>query len=287
MTLTLSIVGAGRVGRTLGKRLRERGWRIGAVVTRSATTSRAAVRTIGAGTPFSRLTADPFAVDVILLCPADDDLPALVRTLAKLGRAKCKGKIILHTSATLDRTVLAPLARCGASTGSLHPMQAFGGKLIPNLSGVIFGVEGDPRARRMAQSIGKSLGGITVAINTRDKPIYHAAAVVAAGSTYPTIEAGVQLLMTIGFTRARAMQTLVPLIRQIFDNIERIGPRAAWTGPLSRGDYAIVARHARALRRYPREFQQSYAALSLLAGRLLAKNPADALKKIKRALADG
>jgi len=308
MTRTLSIVGAGRVGRTLGKRLRERGWRIGAVVTRSAATSRAAVRTIGAGAPLAwagsvgihphekrrgsgqdsalDVTAI-FAADVIFLCTADDDLPALVRTLAKLGRAKCKGKIVLHTSATLDRTVLAPLARCGAATGSLHPMQAFGGKLIPKLSGVIFGVEGDPKARRMAQSIGKSLGGITVTINTRDKPIYHAAAVMAAGSTYPAIEAGVQLLMGIGFTRARAMQTLVPLIRQIFDNIERIGPRAAWTGPLSRGDYAIVARHARALRRYPREFRQSYAASSLLAGRLLAKNPAVAVGKIKRALAGG
>ena len=287
MTRTLSIVGAGRVGRTLGKRLRERGWRIGAVVTRSAATSRAAVRVIGAGTPFSHLSADPFGADVILLCTADDDLPALVRTLAKLGAGKCKGKIILHTSATLDRTVLAPLARCGAATGSLHPMQAFGGKVIPNLSGVIFGVEGDPKARRMAQSIGKSLGGIPVAINTRDKPIYHAAAVMAAGSTYPAIEAGVRLLMRIGFTRARAMQTLIPLIRQIFDNIERIGPRAAWTGPLSRGDYAIVARHAKALKKYPREIQQAYAASSLLAGRLLAKNPAVALKKIRRALGDG
>ena len=308
MKRTLSIVGAGRVGRTLGKRLRERGWRIGTVVTRSAATSRAAVRAIGAGTPLvwggsaglqprdmrrnveraSALASDAiFEADVVFLCTADDDLPAVVRTLAKLAGTKCKGKIILHTSATLDRTVLAPLARCGAATGSLHPMQAFGGRVIPNLNGVIFAVEGEPKARRMAQSIGKSLGGITVAIATRDKPIYHAAAVLAAGSAYPTIEAGVHLLMRIGFSRARAMQTLVPLLRQIFDNIERIGPRAAWTGPLSRGDYAIVSKHARALKKYPREFWQSYTALSLLAGRLLAKNPAAALKKIKRALADG
>jgi predicted short-subunit dehydrogenase-like oxidoreductase (DUF2520 family) len=308
MKRTLSIVGAGRVGRTLGKRLRERGWRIGAVVSRSTATSRAAVRAIGAGTPLVwsgsvgihprdmrrnveralALASDAiFEADVVFLCTADDDLPAVVRTLAKLAGTKCKGKIILHTSATLDRTVLAPLARCGAATGSLHPMQAFGGKVIPNLNGVIFAVEGEPKARRMAQSIGKSLGGITVAIATRDKPIYHAAAVLAAGSAYPTIEAGVHLLMRIGFSRARAMQTLVPLLRQIFDNIERIGPRAAWTGPLSRGDYAIVSKHARALKKYPREFRQSYAALSLLAGRLLAKNPAAALKKIKRALADG
>jgi len=354
MKRTLSIVGAGRVGRTLGKHLRERDWRIGAVVTRSPATARAAVRAIGAGTPlawngrvliatdrahkggsvgihphennrglkgasapvaggrlqmtfrgselqlrhrvaskagasapedsvFSRL----FAADVILLTTPDDAVADVAKSLASLVGAKCKGKIILHTSATLDRTVLAPLARCGAVTGSLHPMQAFGGKVIPNLNGVIFAVEGEPKARRMAQSIGESLGGITVAIATRDKPIYHAAAVLAAGSAYPTIEAGVHLLMRIGFSRARAMQTLVPLLRQIFDNIERIGPRAAWTGPLSRGDYAIVAKHAKALKAYPREFRQSYAALSLLAGRLLAKNPAAALKKIKRALADG
>jgi predicted short-subunit dehydrogenase-like oxidoreductase (DUF2520 family) len=284
MRRTISIVGAGRVGRTLGKRLRQLGWRVGAVVTRSAATSRAAVRTIGAGTAFSRLTADPLAADVILLCTADDDLPAAVRTLAAIGGPKCKGRIFLHTSATLDRTVLAPLAHLGASTGSLHPMQAFGGTVIPNLRGVIFAVEGDSKARRMAQSIGKSLHGITITIATRDKPIYHAAAVIAAGSAYPTIEAGAHMLMRIGFTRPRAMQTLIPLIRQIFDNIERLGPRAAWTGPLSRGDYAVVARHAKALRSYPREVQRAYAALALLAARVLSKNPAAMVRKLQRVL---
>src|SRR5277367_1335359 len=305
MSRILSIVGAGRVGRTLGKRLRQRGWRIGAVVTRSARTARAAVRVIGAGTPVEARDLSPaksrrslngavasavqsiFAADVIFLTTADDDLPAVVRSLAAVGGARCKGKIVLHTSATLDRTVLAPLARLGAATGSLHPMQAFGANVIPNLKGVIFAVEADSRARRMAQFIGKSLGGITVAIDSRDKPIYHAAAVIAAGSAYPTIEAGVRMLMRIGFTRPRAMQTLVPLIRQIFDNIERIGPRAAWTGPLSRGDYIIVATHAKALKKYPREIQQAYAASSVLAGRLLAKNPAAAVKKIRRALESG
>lgn len=284
MARTISIIGAGRVGRALGKRLRERGWRIGAVVTRSKSTARAAVRAIGRGTALSRITGDVLAADLILLTTPDDALPAVVRLLAEIGGPKCKGKVILHTSATLDRTALAPLARLGANTGSLHPMQAFGGKVIPQLSGVVFAIEGDQKARRTAQSIARSLGGITVAIDTGDKPIYHAAAVLAGGSAYPLIEAGVQMLMRIGFTRRSATQTLLPLIHQILDNIERIGPRAAWTGPLSRGDYGIVARHANALRRYPREFRESYAALALLAVRVLAKNPAAALEKSKRAL---
>jgi len=317
MNRTISIIGAGRVGKTLGKRLRVRGWRIGAVVTRSPATARAAVRTIGGGAPCVASARDPFekpsrgselqlrhrltsrkralapevgtlsnvfAADVILFGTPDDDLPSIARALAQIGGARCKGKVILHTSATLDRSALAALARRGASTGSLHPMQAFGGKIVPNLRGVIFAVEGDAKARHTARSMAKSLGGIPIAIATRDKPIYHAAAVMAGGSVYPVVEAGLRLLMGIGFTRARATQTLLPLVRQILDNIERMGPRAAWTGPLSRGDYAIVAKHARALRRYPREIRQSYAALALLAGRVLAKNPAAALKRIKRAL---
>ena len=287
MARTISIVGAGRVGISLGKRLRELGWRIGAVVTRSKSTARAAVRRIGAGKPSDRLASEVFAADVILFGTPDDWLPEIARNLARISGAQRKGKIVLHTSATLDRSALAPLARLGASTGSLHPMQAFGGKVVPNLKGVIFGIEGDPAARRMAQSIARSLAGVPVVIETADKSAYHAAAVMAGGSIYPVLEAGLRLLMSIGFTRERASQTLLPLVRQILDNIERIGPRAAWTGPLSRGDYAVVAKHMCALRRYPPEFRKSYAALALLAARVLSKHPAATRKPLARALGKG
>ena len=152
-------------------------------------------------------------------------------------------------------------------------MQTFSGRVFPKLDGVIFAVEGDPKARRVAHAITRSLGGVPVAIRGRDKPVYHATAVLVCGSGFPLIESALQMLVRIGFTRRRAMQTLLPLTRQMLDNVERIGPRAAWTGPLSRGDYAVVAKHVKALRSYPREVQQAYAALALLAGRVLSKQP--------------
>ncbi|PYU72085.1 MAG: hypothetical protein DMG49_08320 [Acidobacteria bacterium] len=49
MEKTLAIIGAGRVGRMLGRGLRELGWKIGAVVTRGEASARRAVRFIGAG----------------------------------------------------------------------------------------------------------------------------------------------------------------------------------------------------------------------------------------------
>jgi predicted short-subunit dehydrogenase-like oxidoreductase (DUF2520 family) len=219
-----------------------------------------------------------------VLATPDDALPHVAQALAKIGGPAWRGKVVLHTSGALDSSVLAPLARLGAATGSLHPMQTFGGRIIPNLRGVIFAVEGNPKALRVARSVARTLGGVPVVIAGRDKPIYHAAAVLAAGSGFPLIEASVQMLMRIGFSRRRAFETLLPLTRQMLDNVERIGPRAAWTGPLSRGDYATIAKHVRGLRSYPREIQQAYAALALLAGRVLSKRPAVALKQIERAL---
>ena len=284
MRPTLSIVGAGRVGTTLGKRLRERGWQIGAVITRSTPTARAAVRAIGAGRPSADLALGVLAADVILLTVPDDALAVVTARLAGIYGSVWRGKIVLHTSGALDSNVLAPLARLGAATGSLHPMQTFGGQIVPNLRGVTIAMEGSAKALRVARTLAKTLGGVPVVIAGRDKPAYHLAAVLAAGSAFPLIEISVEMLVSIGFSRRRALETLLPLTRQMLDNIERIGSRAAWTGPLSRGDYATVRKHIAALRRYPPEVRQSYAALALLAGRVLATDPAATLKQIKRAL---
>jgi len=284
MKPTLSIVGAGRVGTALGKRLRESGWPIRAVVTRSAVTSRAAVRAIGAGQPSTGLAHGVLAADVILVAVPDDALAAVTAALAKVGSRLWRGKIVLHTSGAVDSNVLAPLARLGAATGSLHPMQTFGAKIIPNLRGITIAIEGTAKALRIARTMAKTLGGMPVVIAGRDKPVYHATAVLAAGSGFALIETAVQMLVSIGFSRRRAFQTLLPLTRQMLDNVQRIGSRAAWTGPLSRGDYATIQKHIAALRRYPREVQQSYAALALLAGRVLAVDTAAALRRIKRAL---
>ncbi len=189
MQRTVSIVGAGRVGKTLGKCLRSLGWRIGVVVTRSVATSRAAVRAIGAGTPSDNITPNVFEAGIVLLTTPDDLLGPTAANLARVGREACRGKIVLHTSGALDRGVLKPLAIQGAATGSLHPMQTFSGRNVPKLEGTIFAVEGDSRARRAARSIAQSLGGVPIDIDRRNKPAYHASAILVAGHALALVEA--------------------------------------------------------------------------------------------------
>lgn len=284
MTRSISIVGPGRVGRTLGKCLYRVGWRIEAVVSRSDARARAAVRWIGAGAPYGHLTRDVRSADVILLTTPDRALPEVARVLARVATKDLKGKIVLHTSGALDSSVLAPVARRGAATGSLHPMQTFTGREAPKLKNVIFAIEGAPAARRAAAHIARQLGGAPITLPTNEKAAYHAAGTLVAGHGLALIEAATRILLKLGFTRRRARQALLPLMRQMLDNFERVGPRPAWTGPLARKDYAIVAEHAKALRRYPREFQTAYAALALLSSRVLAKDSAAAIANVRRAL---
>jgi len=287
MLPTVAIVGAGRVGRALGRRLSELGWRIGAVVCRSDARARAAVRAIGDGQPHSVLTRQVVAAEVILIATPDAAVRKVAGELARIGGEEISGKVILHTSGALDRAALAPLERRGAATGSLHPLQTFSGRGVPELEGIFMAIEGAPAALQWARRIARSLGGIPVRIDGRSKPAYHAAGALVAGHGLALVEAATRMLMTLGFTRRHAARALLPLMRQMLDNFERLGSGPAWTGPLSRGDYSTIAAHASALRRFPREYRRAYVALSWLGVALLSRHPETVRPCLARALARG
>jgi predicted short-subunit dehydrogenase-like oxidoreductase (DUF2520 family) len=284
MSRSVSIVGAGRLGRSLARRLHRLGWRTSAIVTRSETTSRDAVRFIGAGSSHTSLTREILEADVILLTVPDGALARVARSLARIEPKRWPGKVVLHTSGALDRTVLQPLAKCGAATGSLHPMQTFSGHSDPKLAGVVFGVEGDPRAIKAATSIAKSLGGIPVIVEGKKKISYHAAAVLVAGLGLALAEGATQVLLSAGFTRRRALQALLPLMREMLENFEEHGPHAAWTGPISRADYGTVAMHVKALRTQSPELQETYQSLARLSACVLSKKHKQTLKDLNRVL---
>jgi predicted short-subunit dehydrogenase-like oxidoreductase (DUF2520 family) len=281
MVESLSIVGAGRVGRALGRRLRERGWKIGVVCARSEDSARKAVRFIGAGRPQAGLTVQALTSRVVLLTVPDDAIPAVASELARIGGDEWRGLIVLHTSGALDSTVLSPLKSCGAAVGSMHPLQSFSGVGTPPLEGRVFGIEGDEAAVRVARRIARALEGTPVPLTAQKKALYHAAGAFAAGHLLAMEEAGVQLLMNAGIKRAAATKALLSLSRQVLDNYEKLGPHYAWTGPLSRGDYGVVASHQDALQERRSEFLEAYQSVSRLAARVLSEETETMLKELE------
>jgi predicted short-subunit dehydrogenase-like oxidoreductase (DUF2520 family) len=269
-------------------------------------TARAARRRIGSGKPQARLSEAVLAADVILIATPDRAIAETAQALARLREAGSEpqrqsqkrawhGRVVLHTSGALASDVLAPLARQGAATGSFHPLQTFTGRTVPSLAGpslrgpslkgLTCAIEGSPAALRMARRICRDLGGIPVVLPSRNKAAYHSAAALAAGHVLAVIEAAVRILATAGLNRKQAMHALLPLTRQTLANYERLGPREAWTGPLNRGDFAVIERHLEALRRFPREYREAYDALSRLGVKVLANGSSSKKRQLERTLA--
>ena len=272
MTETLAIVGAGRVGRALGRRLRELGWKIGAVVTRNESSARRAVRFIGSGTPLPSMSRRILQSTCILIATPDSAVASVAEELTRIGGEELKGHIILHTSGALDSTVLRAVRQQGAAVGSMHPLQTFSGVTVPPLEGKVFAIEGAAQAVRKARKIARAVGAAPSPIEAPNKPLYHAAGALAAGHALVVVESAIQLLMALGTKRAEAMRALLPMTKQVLQNYERLGVKAAWTGPLARGDYEVVAKHVAALQGYSPEYHNAYEALNRLAEKILPRD---------------
>jgi predicted short-subunit dehydrogenase-like oxidoreductase (DUF2520 family) len=280
MTKSLAIVGAGRVGRALGQRLRETGWHITVVAARSEGSAKRGARFIGGGRPATGIPATLAAASTILLTVPDDAIARVAEELAQNAGENLRGKVVLHTSGALNAAVLEPLRCWGAALGSMHPLQSFNGVTVPPLEGRVFAIEGDAAAVRTARKIARSLGGTPVGISAAKKPLYHAAGAFAAGLSLAMEEAGVQIMMAAGLKRREAQCALLSLTRQVLEHYEKLGPQKAWTGPLTRGDFGVVATHERALRELQPEFLDAYLAVSRLAARVLAHDPAALLGEL-------
>jgi predicted short-subunit dehydrogenase-like oxidoreductase (DUF2520 family) len=277
---SLTIIGAGRVGRSLGRALRESGWKIFGVVARAKPDARRAVRFIGQGLPFVGISGQVLTPRTILVAVQDSELPSLASELARLCTEEWKGKVVIHTSGALASDVFAPLRALGASVGSMHPMQTFSGIGVPPLEGRVFAIEGNAAATRVARQFVHTLGGYVLQLPVKGKAAYHTAASMAAGQVLAVIEAATNLMMSVGVKRREAVRALLPLTRQVLDNFGRVGPGTAWTGPLARGDFKVIAAHESALRDFPIEYRKAYWQLNRLAARVLSQNPEETISKL-------
>ncbi|UXY15690.1 DUF2520 domain-containing protein [Chitiniphilus purpureus] len=242
--MLLNLIGAGRLGRTLARAWRDAGCcEIGAVLCRDAAHARAAVGFIGAGQPMTGLTGLPTA-GLWLIATPDNAIAQVAGALAQAG-GPCAADLVFHASGVLDAGVLAPLARQGATCGSLHPALSFAEpqRALGDLPGTAWAVEGDPAALPRLEALALALGGLPFRLAPGGKAAYHAATVVASNYLVTLNVLAQQLAVQAGLDAGTAAAVLGPLMRRTLDNVLALGPAAALTGPIARGDGATVARH--------------------------------------------
>ena len=185
---------------------------------------------------------------IIILAVRDDAIRPLAGVLADAGTIGSQ-QVVLHLSGVHGQEALGPLVGSRAALGSLHPLQTISEpeRAAERLKGAWAAVEGMPRAVEAAERLAQDVGLRPFRIASQAKPMYHAGAVFAS-NYFVVVEAVAQrLLRHAGLTDAEAWQALRPLVEGTLENLARLGPVGALTGPVARGDEATVRRHVEAL----------------------------------------
>lgn len=248
---SVSIIGSGRLGTALALALSSSGYSVQALMSqglRSAKKAAALVRGRPLSLKASELDRLP-ASKIILIATPDDQI---ARTATKLASSKIsppKNRVVLHTSGALSSSVLKPLASLGFHVGSLHPLVSVSDPKTgqKGLRGAFYCIEGDAIATRAARALVKDLGGRSFKISSANKPLYHAAAVMASGHVLALYDLATDMLVHCGLKRVEALRILLPLLESTVSNLSQADPSRALTGTFARGDIATVRRHLEAL----------------------------------------
>jgi predicted short-subunit dehydrogenase-like oxidoreductase (DUF2520 family) len=237
MAPRVRILGPGRAGGSFAGALTEAGWSVD-LADRDRSPAGAAA-----------------GVDLVLVCVPDRAVPDVAAAVDPVV-----GTVVAHCSGSLGLDVLATHRR----RASVHPLVSLPSARVGalRLRGAWFGVAGDPLVHQVVAAV----DGRPVEVPDDRRATYHAAAVVASNHLVALLGQVERIAATAGVP----LEAYLDLARGSLDNVARLGPVAALTGPVARGDWDTVDRHLEAL---PADERAAYRALAEEAARLAGRPP--------------
>ena len=284
----LNIVGCGRAGRTFARLFAQsHAFVVQDLYDLNAAAARACAQFADAGQPVKRL-ADMRPAPVWLIATPDDAIADTAATLAASGMV-AKGNIAVHLSGATPSLDMVALIEIGAHVGSFHPLKTFAdpGYAAGSFPGTYVALEGDKKALKVLRLALRKVGARVFDIAPESKVLYHAGSVIVCNYLTALLEAGLQCYEAAGIKLDTAYRLMEPLVRETVDNVFRVGTVRSLTGPIARGDEAIVTRQLAALTRQDRDLGAVYRELGRVALSLArSKGEAEprALARIARAL---
>ncbi len=256
----LGFIGAGVVGTALAVRLQGKGYPVVAVASRSRSSADILAETVSGCRAYGSKQSVVDLSDIVFVTTPDDDVSEIVPELTWRS-----GQSVIHCSGVDSLDVLQKAKDDGAHVGGFHPLQSFANvsKAIENLPGSTFALEAEEPLLDTLKNMAESLEGNCVVLGLGDKPLYHAAAVIACNYTATLMKMATDLWKIFGVSPDEATKALLPLLRGTINNIENVGLPDCLTGPIARGDIGTIMKHLEAMEEKAPEIAQTYREMGL------------------------
>ena len=243
--MRIGIIGAGKVGTTLGKYLSIHGKNVTGFYSRTHESADEAA-TFAETETYSSLCKLVEKNDVIFITTPDG---VIHQVWGELLHQDISNRIICHFSGSLSSHVFSGREEAGASGISMHPMYAFSDKFhsYEQFHTAYLTLEGDLEAVAVMKPMWEAIGHHVLTLKAEDKIKYHAAAAMASNEMLGLMQASLDILSECGFSEKDSMALLTPLVQGNIASMLEKGCVNALTGPVERGDAQTVRKHLQAL----------------------------------------
>lgn len=245
--MNIGIIGAGKVGVSVGRYLKENNIQIAGFYDIDCDNAAFAAQFTETDC-FSELKELVMVSDTLFITTPDAVIGSVWDCIK--NNMSVQNKIVCHFSGALSSDVFTDSQSMGAGVCSIHPMLAFSDKLtsyrIP--ANTFFALEGDETAVSALKSLFESLGNTVCVIDKSKKSLYHTAASVLSNELVAVLDMGYSLLEECGFSRDEAVKATHNLVLGNVNSVLENGCVKALTGPVERNDLQTVKKHVESLK---------------------------------------
>lgn len=246
-SMKVGFIGAGRMGFTMGRHLKEQSQlELVGYYSRSVDSAREAAEFTDTKY-YNNLEELVLDADALFLTVPDGQIAVMVEQLDRLGTCM-NGKLLIHTSGALSSQVFSGITY-PVYGYSIHPIYAVNSKLTSyeSFGDCFITLEGHPKYLGELETIFKQIGHKTKVISADDKVKYHSSAVFASNLVVGLYQMAADLLDQCGFNDIEAQAALRTLFVNNANNIADVGTTNALTGPVSRADISTITKHMQVL----------------------------------------
>ena len=239
--MRIGFIGAGRMGFTMGKYLKDQGVQIAGYFSRNPEHASEAARFTDT---ICYKNADELIkdCDAVFLTVSDTAIKTVFSEISKL--TSLEGKIVCHTSGATSSEVFNDTS-LQVYGYSIHPIYAVSDRYesYKHFSNAFITIEGHPEYLDTLRNLFEDAGLKTGSISTDSKTKYHAATAIASNLVCGIYGAASRILTECGFSEDDAAKALNGLFLDNAKGICANGPVAQLTGPLERNDLGTLKGH--------------------------------------------
>lgn len=241
--MRIGFIGAGKMGFTLGKHLKES---TDALLVGYFSQNPESAREAAKFTDtkcYEDLNELADLCDTLFITVPDGQIAVIAELIDRLGTVM-EGKILCHTSGAISSQVFSGM-HSQIYGYSIHPMCAVSSKTKShiNFSKCFISIEGHERYLEFFVRLFRSLGHEVKIIGQEDKIRYHGAAVMASNLVIGLYHMAQVELSKCGFTSEEADRALKSLFKGNAEKLAEYGCVEALTGPVERCDIKTISKH--------------------------------------------